>query len=243
MKVNLLELQTPRIAPRSSNIRTPQNSVQQIKNQYNHYMKTSIILPPSSVLLVALAALGLTVPVLAQETKPAKPQMLTREDHMLLSITGIIQDIDYAKREVSLKGPGGHVETFSVDEKVKRLNEAKVGDAVTVDYYLGFAAELRKLTPEEEKNPLMVLDAAGKAGEKSAPAAGAMRSIKAVCTIEGLDRPTQTVTVKGPRGKYYVARVADPSRLEQARIGETLVMTFTEAAAVSLKKAEKKKAQ
>ena len=56
-------------------------------------------------------------------------------------------------------------------------------------------------------------------------------------TIEGLDRPTQTVTVKGPRGKYFVARVADPSRLEQVHIGETIVLTFTEAAAISLKPA------
>jgi hypothetical protein len=37
--------------------------------------------------------------------------------------------------------------------------------------------------------------------------------------------------------------VADPSRLEQARIGETVVITLTEAAAVSLKKAEKKHAE
>ena len=64
-----------------------------------------------------------------------------------------------------------------------------------------------------------------------------VRRIRAVVTIEGLDRPAQTVTVKGPRGKYFVARVADPSRLEQVRIGETIVMTFTEATAVSLKPA------
>jgi hypothetical protein len=64
-----------------------------------------------------------------------------------------------------------------------------------------------------------------------------VRRIRAVVTIEGLDRRAQTVTVKGPRGKYFVARVADPSRLEQVHIGETIVLTFTEAAAVSLKPA------
>ena len=59
-------------------------------------------------------------------------------------------------------------------------------------------------------------------------------------TIEGLDRPTQTITVKGPRGNYLTARVADPSNLTQMRIGENIVVTYTEALAISLEKSEKK---
>jgi hypothetical protein len=67
-----------------------------------------------------------------------------------------------------------------------------------------------------------------------------LRRFKVVTTIEGLDRPTQTVTVKGPRGNYLTARVADPSRLTQVRIGENIVITYTEALAISLEKAQKK---
>jgi hypothetical protein len=52
-----------------------------------------------------------------------------------------------------------------------------------------------------------------------------------------MDRAAQTVTVKGPRGKYYVARVVDPSRFDRVRIGETILITFTEATAISLKPA------
>ena len=86
----------------------------------------------------------------------------------------------------------------------------------------------------------MVLDAAGKAPPGTSPAAGGLRRIRVVTTIEGLDRPTQTITVKGPRGNYLTTRVADPSRLTQMRIGENIVVTYTEALAVSLEKAEKK---
>ena len=59
-------------------------------------------------------------------------------------------------------------------------------------------------------------------------------------TVEGLDRPTQTITVKGPRGHYLTTRVADPSRLTQMHIGDNIVVTYTEALAISLEKAEKK---
>ena len=85
-----------------------------------------------------------------------------------------------------------------------------------------------------------MLDAAGKAPPGTSPAAGGLRRFKVVTTIEGLDRPTKTITVKGPLGNYLTARVLDPSRLTQVRIGDHVVVTYTEALAISLRKAEKK---
>jgi hypothetical protein len=178
-----------------------------------------------------------TPPPTPHEPPAAKPEMLTRHESVLLSFTGTITDIDYSNREVSLQDSQGRIETFSVDNSVRRLNEAKAGDKVSVDYYLGVNAEVRKPTAEEERNPLVVLNTASRAGPDDPPAAGGVRHIRAVVTIEGMDRPNQTLTVKGPRGKHFVARVADPSRFEQVHIGDTIVMTFTEAAAISLKPA------
>jgi hypothetical protein len=158
----------------------------------------------------------------------------------LVSLTATVEAIDYTNREVTLKGPLGNEATFTVDQRVKRLDEVKVGDQIRADYYISVAAELRKPTPEEEKNPLVVLDAAGKAPPGTSPAAGGLRRLKVVATIEGLDRPSQTVTLKGPRGRYLTVRVADPARLTQARIGDHVVITYTEALAVSLEKVQKK---
>jgi len=163
-----------------------------------------------------------------------QPVILSRNSSASLRYTGTITDIDYSTREVTLKDSQGQLETFVVDKRVQRLNEAKVGDKVTLDYYLGFNAEVRKPTPEEEQNPLVVLKATGRAEPDESPAGGDVRQIRAVVTIEGLDRANQTITVKGPRGKYYVARVIDPSRLDEVHIGDTIVMTFTEAQAISL---------
>jgi hypothetical protein len=167
----------------------------------------------------------------------AKPEVMSRTDFVLLNYTGTITDIDYPNREMTLKSSQGQLETFAVDKKVQRFNEAKVGDKVSIDYYLGFNAEVRKPTAEEERNPLVVMETAGRAGPDAPAAAHSMRRIRAVVTIEGLDRAAQTITVKGPRGKYFVARVVDPSRFERVRVGETILMTFTEAAAISLKPA------
>jgi hypothetical protein len=175
----------------------------------------------------------------SDQTSPsaARPAALSRNEAVVQHFTGTITDIDYATREVTLRGPQGRTETFFVDKSVQRFNEAKVGDKVSLDYYLGLNAEVRKPAADEERNPLVVLEPTGRTGPEEAPAAAGMRRIRALCTIEGIDRANETVTVKGPRGKYFVTRVADPSRLDQVRVGDTMVLTFTEAAAIALRPA------
>jgi hypothetical protein len=193
-----------------------------------------------SLLCTALLAASQYVVLSAEENSASTGGPMAREDTVLVSLTASVQSIDYTNREVTLKGPLGNEVTFTVDQRVKRLDEVKVGDFVRADYYISIAAELRKPTREEEKNPLVVLDAAGKAPPGTSPAAGGLRRFKVVTTIEGLDRPTQTITVKGPRGNYLTARVAHPENLTKMRIGENIVVTYTEALAISLEKTEKK---
>jgi hypothetical protein len=195
-------------------------------------MKRSLIHP---VLCGAFLALSLTAAFAADEkATAAKP--LTREEAVLVTITASVEAINYTNREVTLKGPMGNSVTFTAGEQIKRLGEVKVGDTVRADYFVSFAAELRKPTPEEEKEPLVELNATAKAPPESAPAGVVMRQYRVVTTIEGLDRPTRTITVKGPRGNYLTARVADLSNLTKMRIGETIMVTLTEAVAVSLEK-------
>jgi hypothetical protein len=173
----------------------------------------------------------------ASDTKSAP---LGRKEAILITMTAQVEAIDLANRELTLKGPLGNSETLIADKRIKRLDEVKVGDLVQADYYISVAAELRKPTPEEEKTPLVVIEAEGKAPASESPAGGTLRRFKVVTTIEGLDRQTQTVKVKGPRGHYFTARVADPARLTQARIGDTIVIVYTEALAISIEKVAKK---
>ena len=89
----------------------------------------------------------------------------------------------------------------------------------------------------------MALGAKGKAPAGTSPAAGGLRQFRVVTTVEGLDRPTQTITVKGPRGNYLTARVENPSNLTKMRIGDNIVVTYTEALAISVDKAQKKSSE
>ena len=168
----------------------------------------------------------------AQSSGPA----LSAEESVLVTVTAKVQAIDYTKREVTLKGPLGNVVTFTADKRIQRLNEVKVGDDVTADYYVSLAGELRPPTEAEKQAPLQVLGETVRAPKGAQAAGGTLRGFKAVTTVEGLDLPSQTVTLKGPMGNYATIRAKDVDNLKKLRLGDTIVVTYTEALAISLNK-------
>ena len=168
---------------------------------------------------------------------------LTAEDAMLVTVTARVEAIDVAKRELTLKGPLGNLNTFEVDKHVKRLDEVKVGDEVTVDYFISVAGELRAPTEDERMHPIDIVEGVARAPKGSDPAAGGVRAIKMVAEVTGLDLTTQTVTLKGPRGNSTTVRAKSLDNLKKIHIGDTIVITYTEALAVSLEKVNHPKPQ
>jgi hypothetical protein len=181
-------------------------------------------------------ALGILIPLSAQEKTGHGP--MSTEEETLVTMTAKVQEVNLEKRELTLKGSLGDVTTVTVDKAVKRLDEIKPGDEVTAKYYVSVAGELREPTAEEKENPIMMVTGAAKAPKGSDPAAAGLRVIKVVATVEGLQRPTRLVTLKGPRGNYLSVRAKDPKRLEKLHLGDTIVVTFTEALAIAVEKAK-----
>jgi len=198
-------------------------------------MKTTIRL---SLILGAVLGFALPANSRAQETKPEGWRLSNAERTILVSVTAKVQDIDQAKREVTLKGPLGNVVTFVVDQRVKRLKEVRVGDEVTAEYYVSLAGELRKPTEDEKKTPLTILGGAARAPKGTSPAAGGLRAFKVVATVIGLDLPTQSLTLQGPMGNSGTIRAEHVENLKQLRLGETIIVTYTEALAISLQKSK-----
>jgi len=196
-------------------------------------MKTSI---RYTLAFATLLAVSQGPSLLAQEAPAPKNPPLGRLEARHATLSAEVMAVDPATREVTLKGPQGNEVTVTAGAAVKRFNEIKVGDFVRVDYLLSVAAELRPATPEEAQHPLVITDAAGRAPAQSAPAGGVARQLKVVTTIVALNPQEQTVTVQGPRGHQLTARVATPERLARLHVGDTVVMVFTEALALSLEK-------
>jgi hypothetical protein len=59
-------------------------------------------------------------------------------------------------------------------------------------------------------------------------------------TVIAGDQVNKTITVQGPLGGLLTAPVRDPNVLATLKIGDTLVLTYTEAVALSLEKVERR---
>ena len=161
---------------------------------------------------------------------------LKREDMVRLSLNGVVESIDQTTRAVTLRGSQGKRIDLTVSPEVKCLNEVAVGDTVHVEYVASILAELREATAEEKASPLTLTAADGRTPTGTTPAGLAGVQVRAVVTVEVLDRLNQTVTVKGPNGGTKTVDVKDPAKLKQMRIGDTIVVTYTEAVALGLEK-------
>ena len=158
------------------------------------------------------------------------------ERTMAKRISAIITDIDPESREVTLEGGLGNSITLTVGPEVKRFDEFKVGDLVVATYVSSISGELRAPTEAELAEPIVELGAGAVADEDMEPGAAVGRSIRAVCTIEGMNRITRTVMLKDPDGDFHIIDDVDPAKMAGVSLGDTIIVTYTEAFALTLEK-------
>ena len=177
----------------------------------------------------------LTSPLLAQDVDST---IEPRERLSLATMQGTVTDIAKETRDVTLKGPDGELATITAGPEIKRFDEISVGDIITFDFYTYLKAEFRAPTSAELAEPFVVLEGEGKAPEGEAPAGAVGEMVKAVVTIEILNRPQMLATVEGPNGNYLTIPMQDAAFMEQLHIGQVVILTYAEAIAVSLTKVE-----
>ena len=154
------------------------------------------------------------------------------------SISAKVAAIDLATRTVTLVGPEGKELVVEAGEKVRNLDQVRVGDKVTVDYYEGLLAQIN--APGAPSNEVSMMDAAVRAAKGERPGGGVASAVTATVKIEFIDNLRHVVQVKGPTGHTTVLQVKRPEFREMLRNlkpGDTVNLTFFEAVAVSVRPA------
>ena len=165
-----------------------------------------------------------------------KETMAPREQVSLETAQGRVTAINKDTREITLMKSEGDLLTFTASDSIERFDEIAVGDVITFEYYTKMKAEFRAPSAEELAEPLVVLVDGGKAPEGMDPATIIGAQVKAVVTIEILNRPFMRATVKGPNGNYMSIKMEDEEFITKLHIGQVVILTYTEAMAVSLEK-------
>lgn len=205
-----------------------------------------------SILAAAVLALSFTGLAIAEEMSPppaattekAPAPKIKRKRTAVMkekttTVTATVQALDLEKRVVTLKGPKGNIFDVKVGPQAKNLDQVKVGDEVVITYYESVAYRLLK--PGEAPVPTTQTDMVETAAKGAKPAGVAGTQTTLTATVEAIDLKAQTATLKGPEGKSVTVKAKDPKNLEAVKVGDEVVITYTEAFAIAVEKPVKKK--
>ena len=149
-------------------------------------------------------------------------------------ISASIEAVDYAKRIVTLKGPGGDSVTLEIGPEVQNFDQIRVGDLVVVRYLEALALELKKRgTAKRERTDSDVTQRA-LPGER--PARIDAQEVHVVTDVIAVFPQTQIVRLRGPT-RVVDLRVRDPEQFERVAVGDQVEATYTEAVAISVEPA------
>ena len=159
-----------------------------------------------------------------------------RVEHVqTVKVTAVVEDIDVAKRLVTLRGPDGNVRVVAVDESVRNLAQVRKGDTVAVEYFESLAIQLVK--PGTAKvGDIAAAEGLERAEPGQKPGGVGARAITVVTEVEAIDKKAGTVTLKGAGGKSETIKAQNPANLDKIKVGDTLEVTYTEAVAISVEK-------
>jgi hypothetical protein len=190
-------------------------------------------------LVIGSTAIGLIAGytgALAQE--PAKTNVVLKERgpvHYGRSgkIKATVEAIDLATRHLTVKVPKGYLMTMRVEERVRNLPEAKIGDEVTLRYNEAVGLEIRVMVEDEA--------APEEGGEEAAPAtepdeemvaAEGQRIVSAV--VETVAVKQKTLMIKDETGNFTSIYIRDAEVLEMLEAGQKVLVRHKEAAVVSI---------
>lgn len=194
--------------------------------------------PKQLQLIVAMAAaLVAAMPAVAQQSSTS-PAVLAQPLGTNLTaevVTAVVTAVDQKNRIVTLKGPEGNEFSVFADASVKNLPQVKVGDTLAVKYFKAVAVDFKK---GDGIRVATSIDTSETAKKGQMPGAGAFTRVNTVSNIWAINQAKGTVLVRGPYGHFVEVTLKDPSQLAGVKVGDQMQVTYTQAVAVTMEKAQ-----
>lgn len=162
-------------------------------------------------------------------------QSLNIEKTGTVALTATVEEVDLESRMVTLRTPAGRAFRLHAGQEVVNLPQVRPGDEVVAVY--SEAVAVRMARPGEVRDDF--IQEMGRAKPGSEPGAYEIAETTITARIEEMDKTRQTVVLRLPDNELLPVKAMDPANLEKVRVGDTIVITYREALAVSLEKQKK----
>ena len=158
-----------------------------------------------------------------------KPSIATTQT---IKLTAQVLAIDHETRQVTLQGPQGNVRTIQLDKEARRLDEIEAGDTVYAEYVQHLSIEV--VAGDGAKPGSGSMSTLKRAPDSELPGVVTTETTLSMATVEEINLENGTFKLNwGEDGiKAYSAR--DPENLKKADVGDLVLVTYTEALALSV---------
>ncbi len=185
--------------------------------------------------LTLLAALLLFAasPCWSTESAPAtdKPSMTTSQTVIL---TAMVEAINHETREITLRGPEGKTVSFVASEEAQNLGQVAVGDIVMAEYVQTMSIEV--FANDGSEPGAGEIAVAGRSEKGEMPALTAIDALVVTAIVEEINIEANTFKLRGPSGEIKEYEAQNPENLKKAEVGDIVVITYTEAIALTVEK-------
>ena len=147
-------------------------------------------------------------------------------------ITAVVEAINHETREVTVKKPDGEIVTFTASEEARNLDQVSVGNLLHVKYVQSMSIEVVANEGFEPAAGGVATVARSEKGEM--PGMVAIDSQIVTATVEEINLEANTFKLKGPAGNINEFTARDPENLKRAAVGDLVIITTTEAMAISV---------
>ena len=168
-----------------------------------------------------------------EEKMMAKPSFSASQSTM---VSAVVEAIDHETRVVTVRKADGEEITFTASTEARNLDQVSVGDILIAEYVETISV---KVMENEGFEPEAIEASAMARTEKGEmPGVAAMAANVVISTVEEINLEANTFKLKGPDGVVteYVAR--NPENLKRSAVGDLVVITVTEAIAITVEKQE-----
>jgi len=144
-----------------------------------------------------------------------------------------VEDVDTAKRTVTLKGPRGNTVTLKADQSMENFDQIKKGDQVVATYIESMAVFVAKAGEKPVTGEVEVVKAAPKGAK---PSLIAVDTVQETLAVAGIDYKKRKITLKWPDGKTKTVKIhKNVKGFDKIKKGDSIVVRLTEAVAVAVK--------
>jgi len=162
----------------------------------------------------------------------AKKSDLKIERADAVSVTAKVEAVDLKTRMVTLRSSQGKGFTVHAGDEVVNLPQVQVGDEVVVVYVNAVSVRMAESGEFWDESVKEIAQAV----PGSKPGAVEVNERTFTATIEDIDKSLETASLRMPDGNLNVVKVKDPKNLDKVKVGDRIVITYSEAVGISVQK-------